>query len=211
MLRVMARLVADAVLIAILLFSAAGTLTWWRAWLLLAVLVLVRALGVVALYRGNPALLLERARLPIHGDQPCTDKLLLLAVLTTGFMGLPVIAGLDAFRWHILPRPAPLLADLGLVLFTLGWALKNLALRANAFAIAVVRLQHERAHAVVDSGVYSIVRQPLLCCGSVDLRGARSMAGVVCRRTRRGDTSRVCGDTALPRGTISTTRIAGVS
>lgn len=160
MLRVMARLVADAVLIAILLFSAAGTLTWWRAWLLLAVLLLVRAVGALAVYRVNPALLQERAKLPIHGDQPRTDKLLLLAVLATGFMGLPVIAGLDAFRWHVLPRPAPLLADLGLVLFTLGWGLKSRALRANAFAIAVVRLQSERAHAVIDSDVYSIIRHP---------------------------------------------------
>jgi protein-S-isoprenylcysteine O-methyltransferase Ste14 len=160
MLIVMARLVADSVLIAILLFSAAGTLRWWRAWLLLAVLLLVRAVGALAVYRVNPALLRERARLPIHGDQPWTDKLLLLAVLTAGFIGLPVIAGLDAFRWHALPRPAPVLADLGLVLFTLGWSLKSLALRANAFAIAVVRLQSERAHAVIDSGVYSIVRHP---------------------------------------------------
>src|SRR5919106_4988068 len=131
MLRVMARLVADAVLIAILLFSAAGTLTWWRAWLLLAVLLLVRTVGALAVYRVNPALLQERARLPIHGDQPRTDKLLLLAVLTTGFVGLPVIAGFDVFRWHLLPRPAPLLANLGLALFTLGWGIKALALRAN--------------------------------------------------------------------------------
>ena len=160
MLSVMARLVADAVLIGILLFGAAGTLTWWRAWLLLAVLLLVRAAGALAVYRVNPAVLRERAGLPIHGDQPRTDRLLLLAVLATGFLGLPIIAGLDAFRWHVLPRPAPLLADLGLVLFTLGWSLKSLALRANAFAIPVVRLQSERAHAVIDSGVYSTIRHP---------------------------------------------------
>jgi protein-S-isoprenylcysteine O-methyltransferase Ste14 len=160
MLRVLVRIVADAALVAILLFASAGTLSWWRAWVLLAVLLVVRTASAVAAYRVNPALLQERARLPIHGDQPRTDKLLLLAVITTGFVGLPVIAGLDVFRWHVLPRPAPLLANLGLALFTVGWGIKALALRANAFATAVLRLQRERNHAVVDTGVYRIVRHP---------------------------------------------------
>jgi protein-S-isoprenylcysteine O-methyltransferase Ste14 len=54
----------------------------------------------------------------------------------------------------------PLVGDSGLVLFALGWSIKSLALRANAFAIAVVRLQSERAHAVADSGAYSVIRHP---------------------------------------------------
>ncbi len=160
MLSVMARLVADAALVGTLLFTAAGTLAWGRAWVLLAVMLFVRATGAWAVYPVNPALLRDRARLPIHGDQPWTDRLLLIAVLSTGLLGLPVVAALDAFRWHALPRPAPLLGGLGLALFTLGWSLKSLALRANAFATAVVRLQRERAHAVVDSGVYRVIRHP---------------------------------------------------
>lgn len=171
MLRVALRLVADAVLVAILLFTSAGTLAWWRAWVLLAVLLLVRTLGARAVYRVNPDLLRERAKLPIHGDQPKTDKLLLLAVLATGFLGLPVIAGIDVFRWHVLPRPAPLLGDIGIVLFALGWTIKNLALRANAFATAVVRLQNERGHAVADSGVYSVVRHPFYAADPLILIG----------------------------------------
>lgn len=171
MLRVALRLVADAVLVAILLFTSAGTLAWWRAWVLLAVLLLVRTLGARAVYRVNPDLLRERAKLPIHGDQPKTDKLLLLAVLATGFLGLPVIAGIDVFRWHVLPRPAPLLGDIGIVLFALGWTIKNLALRANAFATAVVRLQSERGHAVADSGVYSVVRHPFYAADPLILIG----------------------------------------
>lgn len=171
MLTVMARLVADAGLFAILLFTSAGTLAWWRAWVLLAVLLLVRALGARAVYQVNPSLLRERARLPIHGDQPRTDRLLLLAVLATGFLGLPVIAGLDVFRWHVLPRPAPLLAAAGLGLFAIGWIVKNLALRANAFATAALRLQLERAHAVADSGVYAIVRHPFYAADPLILVG----------------------------------------
>jgi protein-S-isoprenylcysteine O-methyltransferase Ste14 len=160
MLGVLARLVADAALIAIALFASAGTLAWWRGWVLLAVLLVVRTVTAAAVYQVNPALIRERARLPIHGDQPWTDRLLLLGVVATGFVGLPAIAGLDVFRWHLLPRPGALLSSLGLGLFTLGWMVKALALHANAFATTVVRVQRERQHAVADTGVYGIVRHP---------------------------------------------------
>jgi protein-S-isoprenylcysteine O-methyltransferase Ste14 len=171
MLRVMVRLVADAALVAILLFVSAGTLAWWRAWVLLAVLLLVRGVGAHAVYRVNPGLLRDRAKLPIHKDQPVADRLLLLGVLATGFLGLAAVAGLEAFRWRWLPRPAPLVAGLGLVLFAAGWSIKSLALRANAFAVAVVRLQSERAHAVADSGVYGVVRHPFYAADPLILVG----------------------------------------
>ena len=172
MLSVIARLVADAVLVGVLLFSAAGTLAWGRGWVLLAVLLVVRTAGAGAVYRVNPALLRDRAKLPIHADQSWTDRLLLFAVLSTGLLGVPVVAALDAFRWHALPRPAPLLGYLGIALFAVGWSLKSLALRANAFATAAVRLQRERAHAVADSGVYRVVRHPFYAADPLIMVGA---------------------------------------
>ncbi|WP_373062652.1 isoprenylcysteine carboxylmethyltransferase family protein [Gemmatimonas sp.] len=57
------------------------------------------------------------------------------------------------------------------MLFALGWSLKQLALRANAFATAVVCLQHERAHAVADTGVYAIVRHPFYAADPFILMG----------------------------------------
>lgn len=92
-------------------------------------------------------------------------------VLATGFLGLAVVAGLDAFRWRVLPRPSPLVASLGLALFALGWGIKSLALRANAFAVAVVRLQRERAHTVADSGLYGVVRHPFYAADPLILVG----------------------------------------
>lgn len=171
MLRVMLRLAADAALVAILLFLSAGTLAWWRAWVLVAVLLLVRAVGAHAVYRVNPDLLRERAGLPIHSEQPLADRVLLLGVLATGFLGLAVVAGLDTDRWHALPPPPPLVAGLGLVLFALGWSIKSLALRANAYAVAVVRLQRERSHAVADTGPYAIVRHPFYAADPLILVG----------------------------------------
>ena len=171
MLRVMARLIADAVLVAVLLFMSAGTVAWARAWVLLGTLFLVRAVGALAIYRVNPELLRERARLPIHDGQLLADRALLFGVLATGFLGLPIIAGLDAFRWHALSTPAPLITDLGLALFAVGWGLKSLALLANAFAVAGIRVQSERAHVVVDSGPYGVVRHPFYAADPLILVG----------------------------------------
>ena len=158
MFKVAVRLVADAGLIAVMLFTAAGTVTWWRGWALLAVMLVIRVIGAAAIYRVSPGLLAERAKLPIHRDQPWTDRVLLLGVLLTGFLGLPVIAALDVL--HMSSRPPALLGAIGLVLFAAGWIIKNLALHANAFATVVLRLQRERGHAVAETGVYGIVRHP---------------------------------------------------
>ena len=73
---------------------------------------------------------------------------------------MPAVAGLDRFHWHLLRRPADPLGAAGLVLFTLGWGIKGLALRANAFATAVGRWQPERSHVVVETGPYAVVRHP---------------------------------------------------
>lgn len=160
MFRIIFRLIADTVLVAVLMFVAAGTIAWTRAWVMLVAMLLVRVVGAAAVYRVNPGLLHERARLPLHEQQDLVDRGLLLGVLATGFLGLPMIAALDAFRWHVFAAPAPWLEYCGLGLFVAGWSVKSLALRANAFAVTVVRLQTERSHTVVDSGPYGVVRHP---------------------------------------------------
>lgn len=161
MFTVLARVIADAVVIATTLFGAAGTLAWPRAWILLAVFIVVRALSAVAIFRVNPALLRERATVLVHRDQPWIDRLVLLAFMATAFVGVPAIAALDAFHWHVFPSPPVGLASVGLAVFTLGWTIIAIALRANPFAVTVVRLQHERQHVVVDTGIYGLVRHPM--------------------------------------------------
>jgi protein-S-isoprenylcysteine O-methyltransferase Ste14 len=171
MLRIVLRLIADSLLVAVLLFTAAGTVAWPRAWVLLALMFVVRAVGAIAVYRINPALMRERAQLPVHAAQPWSDRVFVLAILATGFLGVPIVAAVDVFRWQLLPMPFAVAANVGLVLFVLGWSLKSLALRANAFAVTVVRLQIEWAHTVVDGGPYSVVRHPFYAADPLILVG----------------------------------------
>ena len=161
MFRVLARVIADAMVVAIVLFAAAGTFAWQRAWVLVAVLLVVRTVSAIAVFRVNPALLRERATVLIHPRQPWVDRLILLAFMGTAFVGVPAVAALDVFRWHLLPSPPLVLASVGLVVFTLGWTVIAVALRANPFAVTVVRLQGERRHTVVDAGIYGVVRHPM--------------------------------------------------
>jgi protein-S-isoprenylcysteine O-methyltransferase Ste14 len=134
-------------------------------------MLLVRVVGAIAVHGVNPNLLHERAGLPLHEEQGLADRALLLGVLATGFLGVPLIAALDVFHWHALPAPGPVVASLGLGLFVVGWSIKNLALRANAFAVTVVRLQKERLHSVVDSGPYGVVRHPFYAADPLILLG----------------------------------------
>jgi steroid 5-alpha reductase family enzyme len=179
MAKVLLRLIADASFVAGALFFAAGTLAWERAWLLVAVLLAVRTVGALAVYRIHPELLRERAGLPLHPLQPVADRILVIGVLATGFVGIPVVAALDTFRWQLMLEPAPLISGLGLGLFVLGWSLKSLALRANAFAVAVVRRQDERRHVVADSGVYGVVRHPFYAADPLIFIGAALWLGTV--------------------------------
>ena len=156
--KVIARLIVDATIVAVILFASAGTLAWWRGWALVVALLTTRTIGAVIGYRVNPVLLRERAGMPLHADQSWPDRLLVVGVLVTGHLGLLAIAALDRFHWHLLPRPIPSLTAAGLGLFVIGWAIKGAALRANAFATVAVRSQG--GHAVATAGPYRVVRHP---------------------------------------------------
>ena len=73
--RVFSRLVADAIVMALVLFVSAGTLSWGQAWVLIVVLLVTRTISAAIAHRVNPVLLRDRAGLPLHGDQPWADRL----------------------------------------------------------------------------------------------------------------------------------------
>jgi protein-S-isoprenylcysteine O-methyltransferase Ste14 len=143
-----------------LLFGPAGTLRWWRAWLLLGVFFGCAAATLGWVLRDRTDLLNERLRLPFQAGQPRADKIL-MPILLVAFVGWLVFIPLDVFRLRLLGRPGPLVSSLGLVLVFVGWWLEALAMRENPFAIAVVRHQPERHQTVIDSGIYGVVRHPM--------------------------------------------------
>jgi protein-S-isoprenylcysteine O-methyltransferase Ste14 len=160
MFRALTDVIANTALFAFLLFVPAGTLNWWRAWVFLGTLLVVQGAGALAVFRVNRAVLVERAKLPIQPGQPAADRVLLISFMAT-YAGLVAFASLDRFRFHLMERPPVVLSFTGLCLCVIGWWVIALVLKTNAFAATVVRHQEERHHAVVDTGVYRVVRHPM--------------------------------------------------
>jgi protein-S-isoprenylcysteine O-methyltransferase Ste14 len=163
-LKLIVSIVFNLAIFAIPLFLPAGTLDWWRAWVIVGLVLLGSVGAVVSLSHGHRGLLEERLKPPVQKGQPLADKIVLLLLLAA-FLGLMVFISLDVFHLHVMRKPGTLPSSLGLAFFAAGWWIAYLALRENAFAAQVVRHQEERNQTVVDTGVYSIVRHPMYAGG----------------------------------------------
>jgi protein-S-isoprenylcysteine O-methyltransferase Ste14 len=159
-LKLIASIIFNVAIFAVLLFLPAATLDWWRAWLFIGVVFIGTAGAMVSLSRDHEGLLKERLKPPIQKGQPLADKIIVVLYLAA-FSGLVIFIPLDVFRFHLMGKPGTLVSSLGLALLVAGWWIAYLALRENAFAALVVKYQEERQQTVIDTGVYSIVRHPL--------------------------------------------------
>jgi len=143
-------------LFGLLLFASAGRTDWVRAWVYLGAVGAGELISAAALRAGSPEILERRGRVesnPRPFDRVFIALWLALAVVT------PVVAGLDAGRRGDGAIP---LAGLfvGLALLLLSYLLATWAMAVNRYFELTVRIQSERAHQVVSSGPYRIVRHP---------------------------------------------------
>ncbi len=138
------------------LFGAAGTVRWPAGWAYLVVMAVVLAVYFRVAAR-HPDLLAERAHPP--RDAKRWDKPLVTLIAVIGPFAFIVVAGLDRrFRWTpVLPVWWKLA---GLLVAGAGGMLTDWAVAFNGFFSALVRIQHDRNHYVVDGGPYRVVRHP---------------------------------------------------
>jgi protein-S-isoprenylcysteine O-methyltransferase Ste14 len=142
------------------LFLPAWTLHWWRAWVLIVVVVAAWTATMLLVLIKRQDLLNERSKPLIQPGQPRADRILVVLGLTSSY-ALVVLVPLDVFYLHALRRPGFIISSLGMAVFLAGWLLVALAFRENAFAAPVIKSQADRRQVVVDTGVYSVVRHPL--------------------------------------------------
>jgi len=121
------------------------------------VLTLVTGMSAIVLYAMlamESDLASERFRPPSRGEDPIALVFIRLAAL-----GVLVVAPLDA-RFHWSPA-LPTAVRVGAVAGTLGaFLLCFHAMVTNRYFSAVIRIQDDRGHGVVDSGPYAVVRHP---------------------------------------------------
>ncbi len=155
------------------LFLCAGTARWPVAWAYLAVMTATLA-RTTALLRRYPDLIAERRKPP--ADAKRWDKPLVVVIGVIGPIALVVVCGLDR-RFHWSPPLSGWWQAAGLLLVASGATLTNWALSANRFFSALVRIQRDRGHHVVDSGPYRIVRHPGYIGSIVHMPGAALALG----------------------------------
>ena len=147
------KFVAGVVVLGMLLFLPAGTLAWWRGWLLMGVLfVPMFAAGFVMMAKA-PDLL--RKRLDANEDEP--EQRVVIALSAFMFVSAFVVAGLGhRLGWPSFPS---WVSWLGAVTFLASYVLYAEVMRENAYLSRTVEVQ-EGQH-VVDTGLYGIARHPM--------------------------------------------------
>jgi protein-S-isoprenylcysteine O-methyltransferase Ste14 len=145
--------IATVLAVAALLFVPAGRLDWPQAWAVLGFFVVfsMASFGVL-----HPDLIAERSRLP--PDTRLLDLALAVPAAVFLYPVSLVVCGLDA-RSADSPFPAAL-SWTAFGVFAVGYAFSLWAAATNPFFSAVVRIQSERGHHVIDRGPYAWVRHP---------------------------------------------------
>lgn len=139
-------------------FLIAGDWTWIWGWVLIFLLWAVMAVHPILLIRGNPELLVERAKgMDVEGTK-AWDKPLVRAASITWFSTWIVGAMDHRFGWTGEIQVGIHLA--GVIGTGLGFAFFIWAMISNPFFAEGVRIQKERAHKVCDQGPYQWVRHP---------------------------------------------------
>ena len=141
------------VLVGVLIFLPAGTLSFFNGWLLMGILFVPMFIAGLVMMCKNPNLL--KSRLNAKEEQKDQD----LVVKLSGLMFLAgfIVAGLGArFDWYTLPRSVSIG---GAVVFLIAYALYAEVLRENTYLSRTIQVQENQK--VIDSGLYGIVRHPM--------------------------------------------------
>jgi protein-S-isoprenylcysteine O-methyltransferase Ste14 len=159
-LRVLRRWVLILAMLAILLFSAAGTI---RIASIQAYLAAYGAFLFVAMSAVDPRLARERVN---PGRDAVAPHLRFMSGLF--FLLTVATAAFAVGRLHIMAVP-PQLRWFALLLFAMSSALQAWAMIRNSFFSPVLRIQNEHGHHLVESGPYRFVRHPgyLAMCFSI--------------------------------------------
>lgn len=140
-------------LVGLLIFLPAGTLSYPNGWLLMGLLFVPMLIAGFVMFFKDPAFLAKR--LDVKEKRSAQQGVVKLSGLM--FIGGFVIAGLDfRFGWSDVPQTVVLIAG---VLFLLAYLLYAEVMRENAYLSRTIKV--EEGQTVVDTGLYGIVRHPM--------------------------------------------------
>lgn len=152
-LQAIVKFLLGVVLVGVLIFLPAGTLSFFNGWLLMGLLFIPMFFAGIVMLIKNPKLLTERLNVKEK------DKKQSLVVKLSGLMFLFgfIVAGLNyRFGWFMLPNYIVIIAS---VIFLLSYILYAEVLRENKYLSRTIKVQEDQK--VIDTGLYGVVRHPM--------------------------------------------------
>jgi protein-S-isoprenylcysteine O-methyltransferase Ste14 len=154
--RAFKRLALLLIALAALLFLSAWSLSYWQAWVFLAVFSAAATLITIYFLNHDPALIERRLKAGAVAEKETTQKII-QALAGVLFIALIVFAGLDhRFGWSRLPAWVVLAGD---ALVTLGLLIVFFVFKENSYASAIIEVGKEQQ--VISTGPYRIVCHPM--------------------------------------------------
>lgn len=144
---------AGIILVGLLIFLPAGTLSFVNGWIFMGILFIPMFIaGIVMLFK-NPELLRKR----LDAKEKQKDQSIVVKLSGLMFLAGFIVAGLGfRFDWYTLPFGATIF---GAIIFLLAYILYAEVLRENTYLSRTIEVQENQK--VIDTGLYGIVRHPM--------------------------------------------------
>ena len=141
------------VLVGLLIFLPAGTLSDFNGWLFMIVLFIPMLIAGIIMMIKNPKLLANR----LDAKEKQIDQNLVIKLSGLMFVAGFIVAGLDyRFKWIVI---SPIVSYVFSLIFLLGYVLWAIVLKQNTYLSRNIKV--EEGQKVVSNGLYKVVRHPM--------------------------------------------------
>lgn len=148
-----AKFLLGFLLVFLLLFLPAGTLKYWNAWLLLAILFVPMFIAGLVMMIFSPELLKKR----LNAKESEKEQQQVIKFSALMFIAAFLTAGFSFhFNWLRLSASISYIAA---VIFLLAYGLYVEVLRENAYLARTIEVQEGQK--VIDTGLYGVIRHPM--------------------------------------------------
>ena len=147
------KFILGVILVGIMIFAPAGTLSFFNGWLLMGILFIpMFVAGIIMLFK-SPELLKSR----LDAKEKQKEQGLVVKLSALMFLAGFIIAGFGIrFGWYVLPRGVSIGAA---AVFLASYIIYAEVLRENAYLSRTIKVQENQK--VVDTGLYGVVRHPM--------------------------------------------------